>query len=125
MSRAAANSDAFHAVADPTRRAILDQLRSGSAPVTEIAANFRMSRPAVSKHLSVLRKVGLVSASKDRRRRLYKLNAQELKPVHDWAKTFERFWTHQLSRIKDRAEQVARRSPPASSSPPSSSSSTR
>lgn len=66
-----------------------------------------MPQPAVSKHLGVLRRVGIVSVSRHGRRRLYRLNANELKPVHDWAKTFEPFWTHQLDRIKDRAERKA------------------
>ena len=64
----------------------------------------RIPQPAVSKHLGVLRQVGIVSVSKHGRHRLYRLNAQELKPVHDWVKTYERFWTHQLDRIKERAE---------------------
>lgn len=66
-----------------------------------------MPQPAVSKHLGVLRKVGIVSARRRGRHRLYQLNPEELKPVHDWAKTFERYWTHQLDRIKERAERKA------------------
>jgi DNA-binding transcriptional ArsR family regulator len=63
-----------------------------------------MSQPAVSKHLGVLRKVGIVSVTRQGQLRLYRLNPKELKPVHDWVKTYERFWTHQLGRIKERAE---------------------
>lgn len=63
-----------------------------------------MPQPAVSKHLGVLRKVGIVSVRQHGRHRLYRLHAEELKPVHDWVKTYERFWTHQLARIKERAE---------------------
>lgn len=67
-----------------------------------------MPQPAVSKHLNVLRKVGLVSARREGRRRLYELNAKELKPVHDWVKAYERFWTQHLDRIQERAERLAR-----------------
>jgi DNA-binding transcriptional ArsR family regulator len=67
-----------------------------------------LPQPAVSKHLGVLRKVGVVSMDKSGRQRLYRLNAQELKCVYDWAKAFEHFWTHQLGRIKQRAEAKAR-----------------
>ncbi len=75
--------------------------------VGELVKRLRMPQPAVSKHLGVLRKVGIVSASRHGRRRLYQLNAEKLKPVHDWSKAFERYWTHQLDRIKERAERKA------------------
>lgn len=73
--------------------------------VSDVVLRLRMPQPAVSKHLSVLRKVGVVTVSKRGQMRLYRLNAKELKPVHDWIKVFERFWAHQLDRIKLRAEQ--------------------
>jgi DNA-binding transcriptional ArsR family regulator len=72
--------------------------------VGEVVMRLRMPQPAVSKHLGVLRKVGVVSVIKRGQHRMYKLNAAKLKPVHDWVKTFERYWTHQLGQIKQRAE---------------------
>ena len=105
MPRAATTTDAFNAIAEPRRRAIIDVLVDGRAhPVGEMVERLRIPQPAVSKHLAVLRQVGIVSASKHGRLRLYRLNAEELKPVHDWVKVYERFWTHQLRRIKERAE---------------------
>lgn len=108
MPRAATTTDVFNAIAEPRRREIIKVLAGGRAhAVGELVRRLRMPQPAVSKHLGVLRKVGIVSASRYGRRRLYRLNAEELKPVHDWAKTFERYWSHQLDRIKDRAERRA------------------
>jgi DNA-binding transcriptional ArsR family regulator len=72
--------------------------------VGEVVERLRMRQPAVSKHLGVLRKVGIVSVRKHGQLRLYRLNAKELKPVYDWVKTYERYWGHQLDRIKERAE---------------------
>lgn len=109
MARAATTSDVFNAIAEPRRRQIIDALSDGRPrPVGEIVAVLRMPQPAVSKHLAVLRAVGLLSVDKDGQHRLYRLNAGELKPVHDWVKTYERYWTHQLDRIKERAERRAR-----------------
>ena len=105
MPRAATTTDVFNAIAEPRRRAILDVLVDGRAhPVGEMVERLRMPQPAVSKHLAVLRQVGVVQASKRGRLRLYRLNAEELRPVHDWVKMYERYWTHQLGRIKERAE---------------------
>lgn len=105
MPRAATTTDAFNAIAEQRRREIIDVLVDGRAhAVGEVVERLRMPQPAVSKHLAVLHQVGLVSMAKHGRLRLYRLNAKELKPVHDWVKTYERFWTHQLERIKDRAE---------------------
>ena len=105
MPRAATTTDVFNAIAEPRRRAIIDVLVDGRAhAVGEVVETLRMPQPAVSKHLAVLRKVGIVSVSKHGQRRLYRLNAEELKPVHDWVKTYQRFWGHQLDRIKERAE---------------------
>lgn len=73
----------------------------------KVVVRLRMSQPAVSKHLGVLRKAGVVSAIKRGQHRMYRLNAAELKPVHDWVKTFARYWTHQLGQIKERAERKA------------------
>ena len=109
MARAATTSDVFNAIADPRRRQIIEALSDGQArAVGEIVAVLRLPQPAVSKHLAVLRAVGLLSVDKDGQHRLYRLNAKELKPVHDWVINFERYWTHQLDRIKERAERKAR-----------------
>src|SRR5262245_3298244 len=104
MARAATTADVFNAIAETRRRTIIEVLADGDQAVGQIRARLRIAQPAVSKHLGVLRKVGLVSVRKEGRQRLYRLNAQELQPVYDWAKKFEEFWTHQLDRIKDRAE---------------------
>jgi DNA-binding transcriptional ArsR family regulator len=109
MARAATTSDVFNAIAEPKRRQIIEALSDGRArAVGEIVAVLRLPQPAVSKHLAVLRAVGLLSVDKDGQHRLYRLNARELKPVHDWVINFERYWTHQLDRIKERAERKAR-----------------
>jgi DNA-binding transcriptional ArsR family regulator len=119
MARAATTTDVFNAIAEPRRRRIVDALASGRAhAVGELVKALRMTQPAVSKHLGVLRRVGVVSAHKHGRHRLYRLNAEELKPVHDWVATYRRLWTHQLDRIKERAEREAaeravHRNPPA------------
>jgi DNA-binding transcriptional ArsR family regulator len=109
MPRAPTTTDAFNAIAEPRRREIINLLAGGRAhAVGELVTRLRLPQPAVSKHLGVLRRVGIVSVRRHGRRRLYRLNANELKPVHDWTETFERYWTHQLGRIKDRAERKAR-----------------
>ena len=109
MPRAATTTDVFNAIAEPRRREIIGVLSGGRAHAVGALVNtLRMPQPAVSKHLGVLRKVGIVSVSRQGRHRLYRLNAEELKPVHDWVKTYERFWTHQLDRIKERAERKMR-----------------
>jgi DNA-binding transcriptional ArsR family regulator len=73
--------------------------------VSDVVARVKIAQPSVSKHLGVLRKVGVVTVVKSGQHRLYRLQAAQLKPVHDWVKTYERYWTHQLRRIKERAEQ--------------------
>lgn len=109
MARAATTADAFNAIAEPRRRQILDVLGDGRAhAVGEVVRRLRLSQPAVSQHLAVLRQVGIVSVSSHGRFRLYRLNATELKPVHDWVKAYEHFWIHQLGRIKERAERKVR-----------------
>jgi len=107
--RTTLKSDVFSAIAEPRRREIIGMLASGKPhSVGEIVAALRISQPSVSKHLGVLRNAGIVSVSKQGQHRLYRLNAQELKAVHDWVATFERFWGHQVDRIKQRAERKAR-----------------
>jgi DNA-binding transcriptional ArsR family regulator len=109
MPRAATTTDVFSAIAEPKRRDIVDLLaRSGEQPVGAIVVSLQLPQPAVSKHLSVLRKVGLVAVTRRGRERVYRVNAKELKAVHDWTKTFERFWDHQLDRLKEHAERKAR-----------------
>jgi DNA-binding transcriptional ArsR family regulator len=104
MPRAATTTDVFNAIAEPRRREIIDFLAGHEQDVSKLVAALRISQSAVSKHLGVLRKVGIVSVNKHGRRRLYRLNPQELRPVHEWVKTFERFWINQLDRIRERAE---------------------
>jgi DNA-binding transcriptional ArsR family regulator len=109
MPRAATTTDVFNAIAEPRRREIVDALLDGRAhTVGEVVERLRIPQPSVSKHLGVLRKVGVVSVSRSGRRRLYRLNADELKPVHDWVQTYARLWEHQAGRIKEQAERKAR-----------------
>jgi DNA-binding transcriptional ArsR family regulator len=105
MARAATTTDVFNAIAEPRRRELIDMLVDGKEhAVGDMVEALRISQPAVSKHLGVLRKVGIVSVTKRGQLRLYRLDARELKPVHDWVKKYERFWAHHLDRIKERAE---------------------
>lgn len=104
MPRAATTSDAFNAVAEPRRRDILNFLALQERPVGDIVESLRLGQPSVSKHLRVLRDVGLVNVRRDGRRMLYRTNAEAIRPLHEWTGTFERFWRHQLSRVKERAE---------------------
>jgi DNA-binding transcriptional ArsR family regulator len=104
MARAATTSDAFNAVAEPRRREILSFIALEERPVGEIVDSLGIEQPSVSKHLRVLLKVGLVNVRRDGRRMLYRTNAEAIRPLHEWTETFERFWRHQLSRVKERAE---------------------
>jgi len=110
MARAATTSDAFNAVAEPRRREILDYLLQGERPVGDLVDKLGMGQPSVSKHLKVLRQVGLVRVRRHGRQMLYQAHADGIRPLHEWTKTFERLWTHQLLRIKERAEQKERHS---------------
>lgn len=113
MPRASTTSDVFNAIAEPRRREIIEFLRGGREhAVGELVDRLRLPQPAVSKHLGVLRKVGLVTVEQRGPRRLYRLNAKELKTVHDWVKTFEQYWAAQIDRIKARAERKAREQSP-------------
>jgi DNA-binding transcriptional ArsR family regulator len=104
MPRAATNSDVFNAIAEPQRRAILDFLAPRERPVGEVVVALGLAQPSVSKHLRVLSEVDLVRARRDGRRILYRTNTKAIRPIHEWAGTFERFWGQQLRRIKGRAE---------------------
>jgi DNA-binding transcriptional ArsR family regulator len=105
MPRAATTSDTFNAIAEPRRREILAYLARHERPVGDIVAALGLEQPSVSKHLKVLRDVELVHARRDGRRILYRTNADAIRPLHEWASRFERYWTHQLQKIKERAEQ--------------------
>src|ERR1700733_14046114 len=117
MPRAATTSDAFNAVAEPRRREILTYLAAAERPVSEIVAAIGLEQPSVSKHLRVLRDVGLVRMRCRGRQKLYRTNAEAIRPLHEWAGTFERYWQHQLNRVKERAEAMVREIPPDSNSP--------
>jgi len=99
MARAATTADAFNAVAEPRRRQILDVLAGGERPVNELVAALGLTQPQVSKHLRVLREVGAVEVRDEGRRRLYRINGQALKPIHDWVKAYERSWTERFDRL--------------------------
>jgi DNA-binding transcriptional ArsR family regulator len=99
MARAATTADAFNAVAEPRRRQILDVLAGGERPVGDLVEVLGLPQPQVSKHLRVLREVGAVEVRGDGRRRLYRLNGPALKPIHDWVKDYERFWSERFGRL--------------------------
>lgn len=110
MARAATTSDAFNAVAEPRRREILDFLAATERPVGDVVAALRLRQPTVSKHLRVLRDVGLVRVRRVGREKFYRINAHGIRPVHQWAAKFERYWEHQLLRVKERAEEKEKKS---------------
>ena len=99
MARAATTADAFNAVAEPRRRQILDALAGGERPVNGLVAVLGMGQPQVSKHLRVLREVGAVDVRENGRQRLYRVNGQALKPIHDWVKDYERTWTERFDQL--------------------------
>jgi len=105
MPRAATTSDVFNAIAEPRRRDILNFLALQERSVGEIVASLQLEQPSVSKHLRVLRDVGAVQVRREGRQMLYRVNAEAIRPLHDWTSTFERFWKHQLHRVKERAEE--------------------
>ena len=108
MARAATTSDAFNAVAEPRRREILELLASGEQTVGDLVLQLGLEQPSVSKHLGVLRRVGLVRVRRHGRNMLYEANPDGIRPLYEWAKTFERLWAHQLLRVKERAEEKAK-----------------
>jgi len=101
MPRAATTSDVFNAVAEPQRRKILTLLSKGERSVNDVAGSLRVRQPQASKHLRVLREVGLVSVRGDGQQRLYALNGEGLKPIHEWVGTFEQFWNESFDRLDD------------------------
>lgn len=104
MARAATTSDVFNAVAEPRRRDILNYLANEERAVGEIVQSLGLEQPSVSKHLRVLRDVGLVRRRRHGRHMCYRTNVEAIRPLHEWTKTFERLWQHQLNRIKEGAE---------------------
>ena len=109
MARAATTTDAFNAVAEPRRRAILGLLANGERPVNDLVAWLGVGQPQVSKHLRVLREVGLVSVRDEGRQRLYRLNGTALKPVHDWVKDFERTWNDRFDLMDEVLDELKAR----------------
>jgi DNA-binding transcriptional ArsR family regulator len=99
----------FNAIAEARRRDILVLLAADERPVADIVAALELPQPSVSKHLKVLRHVGLVHVRRDGRQMLYRTNVEAIRPLHEWTRTFERYWRHTLARVKDRAEAGARR----------------
>jgi DNA-binding transcriptional ArsR family regulator len=108
MTRKAHPTDVFSVIAEPRRREVIAVLSdSQEYAVNEIVLRMKIAQPAVSKHLGALRKAGVVTVVKRGQHRMYRLNAEGLKPVHDWIKVFEHYWTHQVDQIKQRAERKA------------------
>jgi DNA-binding transcriptional ArsR family regulator len=99
MARAATTADAFNAVAEPRRRQILDVLTAGERPVNDLVGALGLAQPQVSKHLRVLREVGVVDVRSEGRHRLYRLNGHALKPIHDWVKNYERSWSERFDEL--------------------------
>ena len=99
MARAATTTDAFNAVAEPRRRQILDALAGGEQPVNDLVETLGLAQPQVSKHLRTLREVGAVEVRSEGRQRLYRVNAEALRPIHDWVKSYEQAWTERFDRL--------------------------
>jgi DNA-binding transcriptional ArsR family regulator len=108
MTRTAHPEDVFAAIAEPRRREVIAVLSDGQEyAVNDIVLRMKMAQPAVSKHLGALRKAGVVTVIKRGQQRIYRLEPVALKPVHEWVKVFERYWTHQIDQIKQSAERKA------------------
>lgn len=101
MARAATTADAFNAVAEPRRRQILDILAAGELPVGDLVARLDLAQPLVSKHLRVLREVGLVDVRDEGRRRVYRFDGRPLRAIHDWVRQYERTWSERFDRLDD------------------------
>ena len=106
MARAATTADAFNAVAEPRRRQILDVLAGGERAVNDLVARLGLAQPQVSKHLRVLREVGLVDVRDEGRQRMYRLNGRSLKPIHDWVKNYERTWSERFEALDELLEEL-------------------
>jgi DNA-binding transcriptional ArsR family regulator len=101
MARAATTTDAFNAVAEPRRRQILDLLIHGERPVNDLVALLGLGQPQVSKHLRVLREVGLVDVREEGRQRMYRLDGRPLEPIHDWLRAYERTWSERFEAMDE------------------------
>ena len=101
MARASTTSDVFNAIAEPQRREILNLLRSGERSVNDIVTALGLTQPQVSKHLRVLREVGLVNVRSEGQQRRYRLNADRLRPIHDWVKSYEQFWNETFDKLEN------------------------
>ena len=108
MARAATTADAFNAVAEPRRRQILDVLSGGERPVNDLVMQLGLAQPLVSKHLRVLREVGLVDVRDEGRQRIYRLNGHSRKPIHDWVKNYEQTWSERFELLDDVLEDLKR-----------------
>ena len=106
MARAATTTDAFNAVAEPRRREILDLLAQGERPVNDLVALLGVAQPVVSKHLRVLREVGLVEVRDQGRQRMYRLNGEPLKPIHDWVKNYEQAWNDRFDVLDELLDEL-------------------
>lgn len=106
MARAATTTDAFNAIAEPRRRQILDVLADGQRPVNDLVALLGLAQPQVSKHLRVLREVGLVDVRQEGRQRMYRLNGRPLKTIHDWVKDYERTWEERFEALDELLEEL-------------------
>ncbi len=106
MARAATTTDAFNAVAEPRRRQILDVLATGERSVNDLVTLIGLPQPLVSKHLRVLREVGLVDVRDEGRQRMYRLNGRALKPIHDWVKHYERTWTERFEALDELLQEL-------------------
>jgi DNA-binding transcriptional ArsR family regulator len=109
MARAATTSDAFNAIAEPQRRQILTLLKNRERPVNDVARALRMTQPRASKHLKVLREVGLVRVRGVGKQRLYGLDARGLKPIHEWVGGFEQFWNQTFDRLNEYVKELQRK----------------
>jgi DNA-binding transcriptional ArsR family regulator len=108
MARAATTADAFNAVAEPRRRQILDVLAGGERPVNDLVDALALAQPQVSKHLRVLKEVGLVDVRGDGRQRFYRLNGRALKPIHDWVTEYEQTWSERFDQLDAVLEELKR-----------------
>jgi DNA-binding transcriptional ArsR family regulator len=111
MARAATTSDAFNAIAEPQRRRILTLLQARECPVNDVALALRITQPRASKHLRVLREVGLVRVRGAGQRRLYRLDARGLQPIHEWVGGFERYWNESFDRLDEYVMELQRKEP--------------
>jgi DNA-binding transcriptional ArsR family regulator len=108
MARAATTTDVFNAIAEPRRREHLDELAAGERSVSELVELLALAQPLVSKHLRVLREVGAVQVRDDGRRRLYRVDAGALKPIHDWVSNYERMWSERFDALDTVLDELKR-----------------